>query len=77
MSEMKPRTIEEIAKDILYWLHDYEPGYSQFVSVTTAEVAALAMQHVTICPRCDWEAWGNENCSLCRICREASEVADA
>lgn len=59
---------QAVALDVLQCALSHEPGVRLIGNVTAAEVAALAADVVTSCPKCGSEAWVNIDCSLCLTC---------
>ena len=70
----RPR-IEEIALDVLKCALSWEPRARLIGDVLAAEVAALAAQQITTCPKCGAGAWSGSECDLCDL--EVSEGVSA
>lgn len=63
----KPRTIEQIAVDILKSALTHEPDSRLIANVSAHEVIKLAAREVLSCPRCGAEPWCNIDCDVCLV----------
>ena len=61
------RSLEAIASDLLKAALE-GPAYGGIVGgVTRIELARLAVEHITTCPRCGAEAFVNIDCFVCEV----------
>lgn len=84
VSHGERRRVEIVALEVLKCALSLEPEACILGNATAAEVAALAAEQITTCPKCGAEAWVNIDCDLCdlgsslhRQCDEAEAEAPA
>lgn len=59
------RTVEQISVGLLKMATEVEKGQDVLLVIRADELALVARQNITTCPKCQATAWCNIDCDLC------------